>query len=505
MKSINCKLLAAVLLATLSGNSHALIGVSTPTAHVLLISVDGLHTLDLHNFIVSHPDSAMAALAKNGIEYTNTNTVRPADSFPGLLALFTGGTPAVTGVYYDVTYDRTLSPAGSQCKRFGTAVVYDESMDNPDAGHGQPALQTSLLPLNPAGCTPVFPHAYLRVNTAFEIVRQAGGHTAWIDKHPVYEIVNGPSGAGVDDLYTPEIGANFEGVQGTQSARITASVMRTSNYDQLKVNALIREIHGYRHDGSAAAPVPTLFGLNLQAVNVGQKQAGYKNELGQPTTQLETALKHSDKMIGEIVSALREQNLLDSTLLILTAKHGNGPIDPGVLRHIDQQALTHVIELAAPGAMAHITPDQGALIWLHEADKTAQIAQALEHNRNVLGISSVLYGPTLALQFPSPLKDARSPDIIIIPQRGVIYAKVGDHKKAEHGGFLGDDTHVALLVSNPHLQGAGKIIRTPVFTTEVAPTLLAALGLDPLMLQAVAVQGTPQLPGQNWPALFKPQ
>ena len=491
-------LLAAALLTTLCANASADANKAGPVKRVLLVSVDGLHALDLRNFSLSHPRSAMAELARTGIEYTQARTVSPADSFPGLLALTTGGTPAVTGVYYDETYDRRLSPPGSDCHRIGTSVIYDGSIDAAGADMGNPALDTNLLPLDPEGCKPVYPHAYLRVNTVFEVVRQAGGHTAWIDKHPVYEILNGPSGHGVEDLYTPEIGGNFEGKEHGTEDRITASIDRTERYDQAKVGALINEIRGFRHDGKAAAPVPTLFGLNLQAVNVGQKLAGYADAQGHPSPPLERALTHSDRLIGKIVAALREKNLLDSTLLVVTAKHGNGPIDPKALRRVDKKELSEMVERAAPGALAQITADQGALIWLRDETKTAQVAHALEHHSRHLGIRRVLYGRTLALRFPSPMTDSRSPDLIVIPERGVLYAKAGARKKAEHGGFVDDDTNVALLISNPHLQNAGELIQAPVFTTQVAPTLLASLGLSPIALEAVAKQGTPVLPGEDW-------
>ncbi|MEO6148139.1 MAG: alkaline phosphatase family protein, partial [Sulfuriferula sp.] len=451
MKPNAISMLTAAVLTILSISAvHA--NPVSPIRHVLMISVDGLHALDLQNFSARHPHSAMAQLAQNGIEYSQAQTVTPADSFPGLLALTTGGTPAVTGVYYDETYDRRLSPPGSHCQQLGTPVVYDESMDGPGAEVGKPVLKPSLLPLDPNGCIPVYPHSYLRVNTVFEVIRQAGGHTAWIDKHPVYEILNGPSGQGVEDLYTPEIGSNFEGLEDRHGDKITASITRTERYDQSKVSALINEIDGFRHDGKTAAPVPMMFGLNLQAVNVGQKLAGYTDAQGHPTPQLEAALVHSDMLIGEIVAALREKNLLDSTLFIVTAKHGNGPIDPKAIRHVDKKEIAQTIEHAVPGAVAQITPDQGALIWLKDTRKTALVAQSLEHNRKQLGIRRVLYGATLALRFPSPERDSRTPDLIIIPQRGVIYAKTGDKKKAEHGGFVTDDTNVALLISNPHLQ-----------------------------------------------------
>ncbi len=496
MKSAS--VIAWALLTTLAVGGVARGVEPGPIEHVLMISVDGLHGLDLDNFVIGHPHSALAELARNGIEYTQAHTVGPADSFPGLLALTTGGTPAVTGVYFDESYDRRLSPPGSGCRRIGTSVVYDESVDGVGADSGRPALNLGRLPLDPRSCKPVYPHDYLRVNTVFEVIRRAGGHTAWIDKHPVYEIVNGPSGKGVEDLYTPEIGSNYQGQGERRGDKITGSIAATERYDQTKVEALINEIHGFRHDGKTVAPIPTLFGLNLQAVNVGQKLAGYRDGQGHPTRRLETALVHSDDLIGGIVAALRKKNLLGSTLIIVTAKHGNGPIAPKALRHVDNKALADVIERAAPGAVAQITSDQGALIWLRDQNQTARVARALERHGRQLGIRRVLYGPRLALHFPPPSRDSRSPDLIVVPGRGVIYAKAGDRKMAEHGGFSDDDTHVALLISNPHLRRVGVAIRTPVFTTQVAPTLLASLGLSPDALTAVRKQGTAVLPGEDW-------
>ncbi len=493
--------LMVLLSTTLCANAGAKSQAPPSIRHVLIVSIDGLHALDVKVFARRDPSSTLAWLARRGIEYTDAHTVGPADSFPGLLSIFTGGTPAVTGVYYDVTYNRRLSPPGSGCHRFGTAVVYDETVDGPGAASGAPVLDAARLPLDPDGCEPVYPHSYLRVNTVFEVVRQAGGYTAWIDKHPVYEILNGPSAHGVDDLYTPEIGSNFDAYTDRNSDKITASIARTERYDASKVSALLNEIRGFRHDGNVPAPVPTIFGLNLQTINVAQKLAGYKDMQGDPSPPLAAALAHTDEMLGKIISALRARRLLDSTLVIVTAKHGNGPIDPRVLRHVDAASLVRTINAAAPGALAWVTPDHGALIWLRDETKTALVAHALENARARLGIDHVLYGTPLTLEFPSPKKDSRVPDIVIIPDPGVIYGKAGDRKKAEHGGFRATDTNVALLVFNPALPHAGKTIRAAVSTTQVAPTMLEALGISPLRLQAVARQGTPALPGEPWTAL----
>src|SRR3979409_2693145 len=59
--------------------------------HVLLISVDGMHAIDLENYLNAHPRSALAELAARGVRYTGASSSKPSDSFPGLLAMVTGG------------------------------------------------------------------------------------------------------------------------------------------------------------------------------------------------------------------------------------------------------------------------------------------------------------------------------------------------------------------------------------------------------------------------------
>ncbi len=77
---------------------------------VLLISIDGMHALDYENCVNGGSCPNLAALGKNGVNYTRTSASRPSDSFPGLMALVTGGTPRTVGAFYDVAYDRVLAP-----------------------------------------------------------------------------------------------------------------------------------------------------------------------------------------------------------------------------------------------------------------------------------------------------------------------------------------------------------------------------------------------------------
>ena len=97
--------------------------------HVLLVSLDGFHDFDLDNYVGAHPDSALASLVARGVRYTNATTSSPSDSFPGTLAMVTGGSPSSTGVYYDVSWDDDLSPAGTDCSTRGALVSYNEAIN----------------------------------------------------------------------------------------------------------------------------------------------------------------------------------------------------------------------------------------------------------------------------------------------------------------------------------------------------------------------------------------
>lgn len=498
MKLIFSAVAAAIGFGTAVASSAATVPASAPVHHVLLISVDGLHGSDLVHYIDAHPDSTLAALSKDGIDYTNAHTVMPADSFPGLVALITGGTPDVTGVWYDDSYDRALAAPGSDCSRTGARVRYDESVDG-SATQDAHAIDPAKLPRDPRhGCAPVFPHAYLRVNTLFEAVHSAGGYTAWVDKHPTYELVEGPSGHGVDDLFLPEIGSNYEGAANVSTTAITGSLARTEAYDDMKARAIVNEIDGLTHDGRRRAQVPRVFGLNLQAINVAQKLYGYRDANGDLTPGVDGAIGHVDHLLAGFVSELGRRGLVDDTLIVVTAKHGNGPIDPARLHKIDSRKLESTIDAAAPHALAQLTVDHGALVWLRDPSATQAVSAALTRHAAALGIADVLSGERLAMREPAPAVDSRTPDIVVISRDGVIFTQPDDGKLAEHGGFHDDDTSVALLLSNPRLATPGRRVTWRVSTTQVAPTVLASLGLAPTLLQAVVREGTSVLPGASW-------
>ena len=458
--------------------------------HVVVISLDGTHALDVAKYIESNPHSTLARLSGSGTTYTNAYTTKPSDSIPATAGIFTGGTPAVTGLYYDDAYNRKWSPPG-KCGTLGAIVNLKETIDiNPAALDGGGGIDPTKLPLDPEkACAPVFPHNMIRVNTVFEAIREAHLYTAYSEKRPSYDFLNGPSGKGVDDLYTPEIAYD----------NTLASVAKTQAFDELRVVSVLNEIHGKDHTGTTARPVPAIFGMNFQIVNAAKKDApgAYIDSLSTPSTNLTGALDYIDGALGRMVAALKAEGLDKNTAIIVTAKHGETALDPSHR----QIVLTSVIPNIVTGVGATllskkpVTQKSNAFIWLSDQSKTEAVVKALTlpANQTAAGIGQVLSGESLKLLFADPLADPATPDIIVVANTGVNFEPTaGSTTLAEHGGLGENDTHVPMIVSTP---GAKPVTsHAPVTTTQIAPTILQLLGLDPEALDAVRLEGTTVLP-----------
>lgn len=148
------------------------------------------------------PSSNMALLLRNAVLYNNVMCSQPSDSFPGTAALFTGATPRTSGIWYDDTWDRSLFTYASNCTGTpGFEVLNDESIDiNSTALDGGGAFNLTHLSYEKTSwgsCAYLLPHNFLRTKTIFEVVRENGGFTKLTEKHPAYEIFNGPSGTGI--------------------------------------------------------------------------------------------------------------------------------------------------------------------------------------------------------------------------------------------------------------------------------------------------------------------
>ena len=550
---------AAIALASLTLRTAAetcYIG-SDKIKHVLLLSIDGMHAVDFYNCahgVAGVNDGNpycpnLAALGRTAINYVNTTSSRPSDSFPGLTALITGGSPKTTGVYYDVAYDRSLDApaittgtglAGGPCTPYalptGTTTDYDQGIDIDDTklnggAPGAALTEGGVASIDPrklvrdpqAGCAPVYPWNFVRTNTIFGVVHAAGGYTAWIDKHPSYSVAAGPGGKGLDDYYSPEVDSAVVALPGVKTSEgvSCATIRDTTNlsswtssfaniqcYDALKVKALLNEIAGKTHNG-AGAVTPAVFGMNFQAVYFGQSLnepgvgvGGYKNAAAVPSDALLKEIEFVDASIGDIVNALKDAGIYDDTLLIVTAKHGESPIDTSQYVADGTNTPATLLGSAIPYSESPLnatgigaTEDDVSVLWLKEGESVTAAVELLKNNATEIGLGEIYYGPTLALNYNvgglDPGEDPRSPDIIVTPNVGVTYSSstsmVGDH-----GGFAHDDNNVILLVAHPGFRA--QTVATVTATAQVAPTIVKALGLNPSALDAVRAEGTAVLP-----------
>lgn len=544
----------ALALASMLGTAAAQTSVgSGKIKHVLLLSIDGMHAVDFYN--CSHGVAgvnggspycpSMTALSQTAINYVNTESSKPSDSFPGMAALASGGTPKTTGLYYDVAFDRTLDapakttgtglaagPCTPYAAPFGTTTDNDQGIDLDDtklnggaAGAGLTeggiaSIDPKKLERDPAqGCAPVYPWNFIRVNTAFGVIHAAGGYTAWIDKHPSYSFVGGPGGNGLNDYYSPEVDSTVVPLPGVKTldgaacapirdplgtSAWNASFENIQCYDAIKVYALLNQIAGKTHSG-ASAVVPAVFGMNFQSVYVGQSvneagvaAGGYQNAAAAPSAELLNEIEYVDTCIGYIVAALKTAGIYNDTLVIVTAKHGESPIDP--TRYVADGADTPATLLGdlipyseSPLNTTGIgaTEDDVSVLWLKKGVDVTTAVSILETDATEIGMGEIYYGPTVALNYNlggwEAGEDPRSPDIIVTPNVGVTYSgstsMIGDH-----GGFAHDDTNVILLVANPSF--TAQTVATTTTTRQVAPTMVQVLGLNPALLDAVQQEGT---------------
>jgi len=156
--------------------------------------------------------------------------------------------------------------------------------------------------------------------------------------------------------------------------------------------------------------------MNFQAVSVGQKLAkdnsdgsctddtgslngqpgGYKDGAGTPTDVLAYALDKVDEALGDMIHALKSQGIYESTLFIVTAKHGQSPINPLkvnkpghfadlVASLSDSTTNAGAIAIAAAaacttGSCGFAQDDDIALIWLQDQSQTPAAAAYLNAN-----------------------------------------------------------------------------------------------------------------------------
>ena len=429
--------------------------------------------------------------------------------------------------------------------------IYPEGDDtNPGAimslsDHPQSGLNPATYPVDPKTCKPIMPWDYPQVNTIFQVIHNAGMRTAWSDKHAIYTSFSGPgsNGESIDDFFGPEIDSQAvepNGVPYPVDGAWTADNAATKQYDSYKVQAVINWINGYDHSGTGPqVGTPAIYGMNFQTVSTAEKlksspaeligpnaegnytegpslPGGYITENGVqvPGPLLQSALEYVNASLQRMAETIQAAGEAESTAIILTAKHGQSPLNKGQLQRIDDGPIIAGVNAAwaaqhpsNPALVVQVADDDGLLWWLSDRSQEAadfvknylwtHTAPAVNYAGETItvehsGLSKIFAGKQSAKFFGVATSEPDHPDVFGIAQVGTIYTT--GSKIAEHGGDNPGDRDVPLVVYAPGTVRSGHS-GASVETTQVAPTILQLLGLAPSSLQAVQREGTKVLPG----------
>jgi arylsulfatase A-like enzyme len=240
---------------------------------------------------------------------------------------------------------------------------------------------------------------------------------------------------------------------------------------------------------------------------------GYLADGVTPGPLLTKALNYIDAQVGKFVAEIKARGLAGSTDIIVSAKHGQSPTVPSQLTRIDDGPIIDTLNTAwnaagHPGKLVSFAIDDDAmLMWLSDRSPSATafakqflLGHAGTGNDingaakpyKASGLATVYAGVDASNLIGVPHDDSRVPDLIGQVQPGVVYTG-GKGKIAEHGGGTPADRNVPILVAGPDVAHA-RSVTTPVLTTQIAPTILTLLGLDPRQLDAVHLEHTAVLP-----------
>ena len=390
----------------------------------------------------------------------------------------------------------------------------------------QDLLNPATFPVDPTTCQPISPSAYLKVNTIFNVAHDAGMLTAWSDKHPVYTSFNGPAGNGITDSFDPEIDSIALKPDGTPypgNISWTGDNAATMQYDSYKVQAVLNWIDGYNHQRTQQVGVPAIFGMNFQTVSTAEKlptsdglAGGDLPGTNTPGPLLQRALQYVNDQLRTMDQEIQSQGLADSTAIVLSAKHGQSPQDPNQLTRIDDGPIIDGVNAAwaatHPGARpadrGRNRRRRGHVVAVRSVAGGGAVRQALpvdphgdrQHRIGRLADAAALRaGEDLRRQGGGPL--LRGAALRPAPSRtcgaSSRSASSTPAARARSPSTAAPTRPTATCRSSSTRRAPSDrgVFNRRVETTQIAPTILQLLGLNPDKLQAVQAEGTRVLPG----------
>ena len=238
------------------------------------------------------------------------------------------------------------------------------------------------------------------------------------------------------------------------------------------------------------------------------------NGLQVPGPLLQSALDYVNNALQRMADTIQADGEAGSTAIILTAKHGQSPLNNNQLQRIDDGPIIAGVNAAwassirsNPTLVVQEADDDGLLWWLSDRSQAAtdfvknylwtHTAAAVNYAGQTItvqhsGLREIFAGQQSAHFFGVPNSDPHHPDVFgDLAGRHDLHDRLEDRRtRRRQPGRPGRSAHRLRAGHRPAWPVSHRVE-----TTQVAPTILKLLGLSPSSLQAVQLEGTQVLPG----------
>jgi hypothetical protein len=211
---------------------------------------------------------------------------------------------------------------------------------------------------------------------------------------------------------------------------------------------------------------------------------------------VQVLMRGFDRDLGRIENAYRRAGILNQTLFVVTADHGMAPVK----HFIPYTFFTGAVARAGTSAPS-IAYNHSAYIWLRDPAKAEAVAENVVAGHNPY-INSVYYlqtvggphfvrapGTTLApaadaanQYLLATLINGHEPNVVVFPEGDATTSSSATNWKADHGGPTWQSQHIPLIIAGPGIR-AGATITRPAQLDDVAPTVLADMGVTPIGME----------------------
>jgi len=359
----------------------------------------------------------------------------------------------------------------------------------------------------------------VRGDSVYGATHAAGGRSAYVGELPPFE-------AGADDVHLSILGTMFQ----TPFGPLTVDEPTAKNLLTNSLGYPSNVANGYSYDGPPeSGETQTQFTLRAAADYIRNHPMPAfmfiwdflaldddpTTQYGANGAQIAQIIEDYDAGLGELIAALTDKNLLDSTNILFTLDHGKVDTHNQVVlgtqggANADGQMAALVTSLGPAmgldtSSYALLNEDGDAQIYavVPGAGTAAGAAAQADVTRKLLALiqSGTIVGldTTRTLTADGALGTrsfhdfrAASPnqaDIVVFPKDDWTLNKVDatnttpgpfqEHTQypyGRHGGFSADELYVPLIMAGPAFK-SGVMLPHPVLHPEVAPTALASLG-----------------------------